>query len=51
MTQPLKIKKVNIGMEENPKFANIGDYWDEETMEKITNLLHEFQYFFPKKFS
>ena len=26
MTQPLKIKKVNIGTEENPKFANIGDY-------------------------
>ena len=26
MTQPLNIKKVNIGMKENPKFANIGDY-------------------------
>ena len=24
---PLKIKKVNIGLPENPKFTNIGDYW------------------------
>ena len=26
MTQPLKIKKVNIGTKENPKFASVGDY-------------------------
>ena len=32
MTQPLNIKKVNIGIDENTKFANVGDYWDEETM-------------------
>ena len=51
MTQLLKIKKVNIGTEENPKFANIGDYWDEETMVKITDLLHEFQDLFPTKLS
>ena len=24
--EPLKIKKVNIGSSDNPKFANIGDY-------------------------
>ena len=24
--KPLNIKKVNIGSEDNPKFANIGDY-------------------------
>ena len=36
--KPLKIKKVNIGLPENPKFANIGDYWDEETVTKITDL-------------
>ena len=47
----MKIKKVNIGLEENPKFANIGDYWDEETMAKIMDLLHEFQYLFPTQFS
>ena len=38
----LKIKKVNIGSEDNLKFANIGDYWDEETVAKIIDLLHEF---------
>ena len=50
MNQPLKIRKVNIGMEENAKFASVEDYWDEETKAKITNLLHEFQYLFPKIF-
>jgi hypothetical protein len=33
---PLKVKKVNIGTEENPKMASIGDYWDEKTLERIT---------------
>ena len=51
MNRPLKIRKVNIGTEENPKFASVGDYWDEETMENITDLLHEFQDLFPTKFS
>ena len=50
MSQPLKIRKINIGTENNPKFARVGDYWDEETMVKITDLLHEFQYLFPTKF-
>ena len=50
MNQLLNIRKVNIGIEENPKFASIGDYWDEETMEKTTDLLHEFQDLFPTKF-
>ena len=43
MSQPLKIWKVNIKIEENPKFSSVGDYLDEETMEKIADLLHEFQ--------
>ena len=30
---------------------NIGDYWDEETMAKITDLLHGFQDLFPTNFS
>ena len=47
---PLNIKKVNIGSYENPKFANIEDYWDNETVGKITDLLHEFQDMFPTKF-
>ena len=43
MTQPLKIRKVNIGSEEMPKYATIGDYWDEEMVSKVTQLLHEYQ--------
>jgi hypothetical protein len=27
---PIKVKKVNIGTNDNPKMANIGDYWDEQ---------------------
>ena len=42
MSQPLKIQKVNIGTEENLKFANIGDYWDDKTMAQIIDLSHEF---------
>ena len=49
MSQPSKIQKVNIGTEENPKFSSVGDYWDEETMERITDLLHQFQDLFPTK--
>ena len=26
LNRPLKIEKVKIGTEENPKFANVGDY-------------------------
>ena len=26
MNHPLKIRKFNIGTEENPKFVNVGDY-------------------------
>ena len=48
--KPLKIKKVNIGTPENPKFTNIGDYWDEETVMKITDLMLEYQELFPTKF-
>ena len=51
MSQPLKIRKVKIGTKENPKFPNVGDYWGEETTEKIIDLLHEFQDLFPTKFS
>ena len=50
MNRPLNIRKVNIGMEENPKFSSVGDYWDKETMEKIIDLLHEFQDLFLTKF-
>ena len=38
---PLKIKKVNIDSLENPMFTNIRDYCDDETVGKMTVLLHE----------
>ena len=50
MSHLLKIRKVNIGSEENQKFANFGDYWHEETMAKIMDLLHEFQDLFLTQF-
>ena len=34
--QPIKINKVNIGTEKTPKLANVGDYWDVTTIDKIT---------------
>jgi hypothetical protein len=49
--QPVKIKKVNIGTEQAPKLANVGDYWDDATIKKITELLHEYQDLFPTKFT
>jgi hypothetical protein len=44
-TTLIKVKKFNIGIVENPKMANIGDYWDEQTMENITELLREYGLF------
>jgi hypothetical protein len=49
--QPIKINKVNIGTEQTLKFSNVGDYWDATTIEKITELLHEYQDLFPTKFT
>ena len=34
-----------------PKYTTIGDYWDEEMVRKVTELLHEYQDLFPMKFS
>jgi hypothetical protein len=49
--QSIKIKKVNIGIEKTPKLANVGDYLDAATIDKITELLHEYQDLFPTKFT
>jgi hypothetical protein len=49
--QPIKIRRVNIGTEKTPKLANVGDYWDVATIDKITELLHEYQDLFPTKFT
>ncbi len=34
-----------------PKYATIGDYWDEEMVRKVTELLHEYRDLFSTKFS
>jgi hypothetical protein len=49
--QSIKIKKVNIGIEQTPKFANVVDYWDVATIDKIIELLHEYQDLFPTMFT
>jgi hypothetical protein len=47
----IKVKKVNVGTVENPKMANIRDYWDEKTVDKITKLLREYNDLFPTTFT
>jgi len=47
----LKTKEMNIGSKVQSKFANICDFWDEDTVDKVTNLLREYHDFFPTKFS
>jgi hypothetical protein len=48
---PIKDNKVNIGMNDNPKMASIRDYWDEKTLERIMELLHEYNDLFRTKFT
>ena len=48
--EKVKTKKINIGIEADPKLTSIGDYWDDETVGHITDLLQEHQYLFPTKF-
>jgi len=47
---PLKIRQLNIGTEAEPKFAKIGYYWDDAMVDKVVELLHEYQEIFPTKF-
>jgi len=42
---------VNIGSKAQPNFINIGDYWDEDTLYKVADLLQEYQDLLPAKFS
>jgi hypothetical protein len=48
---PIKVKKVNIEIDEQPKMASIRDYWDEQTVERITKLLREYSDLFPTTFT
>jgi hypothetical protein len=47
----IKVNKVNIGTTNNPKMASIGDYLDEQTVERIIELLHEHSDLFPRTFT
>lgn len=51
ITVPLKTRQVNIGIEVEPKFAKIGDYWDDTIVDKVVELLCEYQDLFPMKIS
>jgi len=42
---------VNIVTKAELKFAKIGDYWDDVTVDKVTKLLREYQDLFPMNFS
>jgi hypothetical protein len=50
-SMPIKVKKVNNGTNDNPKMASIGDYWDEQKIERITELLQEYNDLFPTTFT
>lgn len=39
----LKTKKVNIGKDVEPKYVTLGDYWDNATVDKVAELLYEYQ--------
>jgi len=41
--EPLNTRQVNIGLDVQPKFAKIGDYWDEDIVNKVTELLRKYQ--------
>jgi hypothetical protein len=45
------VKKVNIVTPDNSKMEIIGYYWDEQTVERITKLLHKYSDMFPKTFT
>jgi hypothetical protein len=45
------LQKVNIGIDENPKLASIGDYWDEQTMIEIQDLLWKYENMFSTNLS
>lgn len=51
ISKPLKTKQVNIGSKAQPRFANIGEYWDKDIVEKVMELLREYHDLFPTKFS
>ena len=49
ITRPLKTNQVNIGIEAKQKYAMLDDYWDDATVDKVVELLCEYQELFPTK--
>jgi len=49
ITALLKMKQVNIGTEVEPKYATLGNYWDDSMVDKVAELLREYQDLFPTK--
>lgn len=47
ITALVNTKQVNIGTEVEPKFVKIGDYQDVAIVDKVVELLCEYQYLFP----
>jgi hypothetical protein len=45
------VNKFNIGTKYEPKMESIGDYWDEQTLERMTELLCDYIDLFPTTFT
>ena len=43
ITALVKTKQVNIGIEAEPKYAMLDDYWDNAMVDKVVELLREYQ--------
>ncbi|KAH9290065.1 hypothetical protein KI387_034182, partial [Taxus chinensis] len=46
--EPIKTKRVNIGIDTEPKESIIRDYWLDSELEKIIELLRDYQDLFPR---
>eukprot|EP00253_Pinus_taeda_P019254 PITA_19254 len=49
ITTPIKEKQLNIGIEVEPKYAMLGDYWDDAAVGKVVKLLRQYQDLFLTK--
>ena len=49
ITAPLKTKQVDIGTKVEPKYGMLCDYWDDAMVDKVGELLREYQDLFPTK--
>jgi len=49
ITVPLKMKHLNIGRDVELKYAMLSNYWDDSTVDKVLELLREYQDLFSTK--